>query len=124
MHNLFLTFFTIHRCSTWAVSLASTSLTTSVCIQMQLLWRSMPSSTYHSYWQASFVPQSLWLQSGCCVLPLSWARLEGDWSIPSTLLQLPWHQGELLWSVADPDAPVQSSGLHFSLCTQLSIIAR
>ena len=80
----------------------------------------MPSSTSHSSWQASFVPQSLWLQSECSAVPLSWVGLEGDWSIPSTPLQLPWHQGELLWCVVDCDAPVQSSGLHFSLGPQLS----
>ena len=42
--------FNLCRCSTWAVSLASTSLMTSVCIQTQLLWRSMPSSTSPSLW--------------------------------------------------------------------------
>ena len=112
--------FPCHSCSTWAVFLVSTSLMTSVCIQMQLLWRSMPSSTSRSSWQASFVPQSLWLQSGCSAVPLSWVEQEGDWSIPSTPLQLPWHQCELLWCVVDCDAPVQSSGLHFSLGPQLS----
>ena len=63
--KLLFSHFPCHSCSTWAVSLVSTSLTTSVCIQMQLLRRSMPSSTSHSSWRASFVPQSLWLQSGC-----------------------------------------------------------
>ena len=84
--SLLCSFLNLPRCSTWAASLASTSLTTSVCIQTQLLWRSMPSSTSHSSWPVSFVPQSLWLQSGCSAVPISWV----GWKVIGPFPPLPF----------------------------------